>query len=88
MTRMMLAVLAAVMAFGTVPASAQQKTPATQLLAIGIQLGHLREFVAKAQGFYDEEGIDIQLVPAPGSATGGGRTARGGASPAGCRARR
>ena len=69
MTRMGLAALAALMAFGTMPASAQQKTSATQLLAIGIQLGHLREFVAKAQGFYDEEGIDIQLVPAPGSAT-------------------
>lgn len=51
------------------PVAAQQKTQATQLLAIGIQLGHLREFVAKGLGFYDEEGLDVTLQPAPGSST-------------------
>jgi NitT/TauT family transport system substrate-binding protein len=55
--------------FSPDPVAAQQKTQATQLLAIGIQLGHLREFVAKGMGFYDEEGLDVTLQPAPGSAT-------------------
>ena len=70
MTRLVLAALAAVIALvAGEPARAQQKTQATQLLAVGIQLSAIREFVAKGLGFYDEEGIDIQLVPAPGSAT-------------------
>jgi NitT/TauT family transport system substrate-binding protein len=51
------------------PATAQQKTQVTQLLAIGIQLGMIREFVAKGMGFYDEEGLEVTLQPAPGSAT-------------------
>jgi NitT/TauT family transport system substrate-binding protein len=70
MTRMGLAALAVVMAFGCAePASAQQKMQATQLLAVGIQLSAIREFVAKGMGFYDEENIEVQLVPALGSAT-------------------
>ncbi len=49
------------------PAHAQGKTKVTALLAIGIQLGHIREFVAKGMGFYDEEGLDVNLQPALGS---------------------
>lgn len=45
--------------FAARAANAQAKTPATQLLAICIQLGHIREFVAKGMGFCDEEGIDV-----------------------------
>jgi NitT/TauT family transport system substrate-binding protein len=42
---------------------------ATKLLAVGIQLSAIREFVAKGMGFYDEENVEVNLVPAPGSAT-------------------
>lgn len=55
--------------FSPAPAATQQKTQMTQLLAIGIQLGHVREFVAKGLGYYDEESLDVTLQPAPGSAT-------------------
>ena len=60
------------LAYGVVmpgsPAFAQGKTKVTALLAIGVQLGHIREFVAKGMGFFDEEGLDVTLQPALGSA--------------------
>jgi len=65
------AAIALALALGVVvvgaPAYAQGKTKVTALLAIGIQLGHIREFVAKGMGFYDEEGLDVNLQPALGS---------------------
>lgn len=51
------------------PAEAQQKAKVTKLLATGLQIGHLREYVAKGLGFYDAEGLDVTLQPAQGSAT-------------------
>ena len=51
------------------PTHAADKIPASPLLAVGIQTSHVREMVAKVLGFYDEEGLDATLVPAPGSAT-------------------
>src|SRR5271169_576374 len=50
-------------------AGADDKIPVTELLAVGIQTAAIREMVAKSVGFYDEEGIDVKLVPALGSAT-------------------
>jgi NitT/TauT family transport system substrate-binding protein len=50
-------------------AAAQEKTKVTKLLATGVQIGHLREYVAKGAGFYEAEGLDVTLQPAPGSAT-------------------
>lgn len=50
------------------PSAAQQTKKVTALLAIGVQLGHIREFVAKGVGFFEEEGLDVTLQPALGSA--------------------
>jgi NitT/TauT family transport system substrate-binding protein len=61
--------LALVTGTATRPADAADKIPATVLLAVGIQTSALRDMVAKSLGFDDEEGIDVQLVPALGSAT-------------------
>lgn len=49
------------------PAAAQPRKDVTLLLAIGIQLGHIREFVAHGLGFYEEEGLNVSLQPSPGS---------------------
>ena len=62
----LLAVALATVAAG--PSSAQQAKKVTALLAIGVQLGHIREFVAKGAGFFEEEGLDVTLQPALGSA--------------------
>lgn len=48
------------------PAGAQEKV--TALLAVGIQVAHIREFVAKQMGFWAEERLDVTLQPAQGSA--------------------
>src|ERR1700748_2905470 len=69
MKRLLSVALMLAMGVAIRPAAAADKIAATQLLAVGIQTSALREITAKALGFYDEEGIDIQLVPAPGSAT-------------------
>lgn len=63
-----LVVSAAILGSSAGAALAQTKTPVTALLAIGIQLGHIREFVAKGMGFYEQEGLDVTLQPALGSA--------------------
>ena len=62
----LLAVAVAAVAAG--PAAAQQPKKVTALLAIGLQLGHIREFVAKGVGFFEEEGLEVTLQPALGSA--------------------
>jgi NitT/TauT family transport system substrate-binding protein len=64
-SRVLAALLLAALVGAAVPAAAQEKV--TTLLATGIQIGHIREFVAK-QLFYAEEGLDVTLQPAQGSA--------------------
>jgi NitT/TauT family transport system substrate-binding protein len=62
------ALAAALAALLLTPAVATAQERVTTLLATGIQIGHVREFVAKQLGFYAEEGLDVTLQPAQGSA--------------------
>jgi NitT/TauT family transport system substrate-binding protein len=59
--------LAALATLAAAPGRARAQEKVTTLLATGIQIGHVREFVAR-QLFYPEEGLDVTLQPAQGSA--------------------
>jgi NitT/TauT family transport system substrate-binding protein len=64
-----LAIALALLGYAFAPAAGQEKTKVTVLLATGIQIGHIREYVAQGLGFYEAEGLDVALQPAPGSST-------------------
>ena len=71
LARLRIAILMALAALGLpmhVVATAHAQEKVTILLATGIQIGHVREFVAKQLGFFAEEGLDVTIQPAQGSA--------------------